>query len=151
MCDKVRYVHTYTATRKQSVPLSTHQRWSADNSECNMCRPTVETLTKPKAWIACVTPEREKVNIPFATQQCQDTHTNLKMMKCVTKFGWTVLSHTLYSHNLPLSYIHLLRLLKDTLHGQCFPRQQHRNDSHEKNGPHSFISDKSTLTMVVTM
>jgi len=47
-------------------------------------------------------------------------HTSLRTQEAITKFGWTVLPHPPYSHDLGPSDFHLFGPLKDTLHGTCF-------------------------------
>jgi len=47
-------------------------------------------------------------------------HTSLQTQEAVAKFGWTVLPHPPYSHDLGLSDFHLFGPLKDTLRGASF-------------------------------
>jgi hypothetical protein len=42
-------------------------------------------------------------------------------MEHIANLGWTVLPHPLYNPDLASSDFHLLRLMKDGLHGQHFP------------------------------
>ena len=79
----------------------------------------VETLTKLKARIAFVRPEkRETLRLQHDNAR---PHTSLKTTECVTKFGWTVLSHPPYSPDLAPSDFYLFGPLKDALRGQRFP------------------------------
>ena len=79
----------------------------------------VETLTKLKARIARVRPEKRET---FCLQHDNARpHTSLKTTECVAKFGWTVLSHPPYSPDLAPSDFHLFGALKDGLRGQHFP------------------------------
>ena len=79
----------------------------------------VETLTKLKARIARVRPEKRET---FCLQHDNARpHTSLKTMECVAKFGWTVLPHPPYSPDLAPSDFHLFAPLKNGLRGQRFP------------------------------
>jgi hypothetical protein len=48
------------------------------------------------------------------------SHTSLKIWEPITKFGWTVLSHPLYSPGLAPSDFHLFGVLKDAVCGMKF-------------------------------
>jgi hypothetical protein len=47
-------------------------------------------------------------------------HTSLRTQEAITKFGWNVLPHPSYIHDLGPSDFHLFGPLKDTLRGTSF-------------------------------
>jgi len=79
----------------------------------------IGTLTKLKAWISRVRPEKKTT---FLLQHDNTRpHTSLKTVEHTANLRWTVLPHPLYSPDLAPSDFHLFRPMKDGLRGQHFP------------------------------
>jgi hypothetical protein len=76
------------------------------------------TLTKPKARISRIRPEKKTT---FLLQHDNAKHhTSLKIMRHVAKFSWTVLPYPPYSPDLVTSVFHLFGLVKDGLCSNIF-------------------------------
>jgi transposase len=54
-------------------------------------------------------------------------NTSLRTQEAIAKFGWTVLPHRPYNHDLGLSDFHLFGPLKDTLCGTSFDDDEHES------------------------
>ena len=78
----------------------------------------IETLTKLKARIARVRPEK-KGNFCLQHDNARP-HSSLRTTECLAKFGWTVLPHPPYSPDLAPSDYHLFSPLKAALRGRHF-------------------------------
>ena len=75
-------------------------------------------MNKLKARIACTRSGRKKTF--FSQHDNARPRASLKITKCVTKFGWTVLSHPPYSPDLAPSHFHQFGPLKEGLRKQHF-------------------------------
>ena len=76
-----------------------------------------KTLQKLKQCYQQVRPNRNPGDMLIQRDNTRP-HTSLRTQEAITKFGWTVLPHPPYSHDLGPSDFHLFGALKDTLHGQ---------------------------------
>jgi len=79
-----------------------------------------DAVTKLNAWTSRVRPDK-KITF-FLQYDNARPHTNVKTVKYIVSLGWTGLSLPLCSLGLVPSDFHLLRLKKDGLYGQQFPR-----------------------------
>ena len=83
------------------------------------CDYYIAMLTKLKAWISIVRPEKKTT---FLLQHDNARpHTSLKTVDHIVNLDWTVLPHPPYSPYLAPSDFHLFGPMKDGLHGQHFP------------------------------
>ncbi len=90
----------------------------------------VETLIKLKARDARVRPEKRET---FRLQHNNaKPYTRLKTMECVTKFGWTVLSHPVYNPDLAPSDFYLFGFPKNELQRSSLNAQERDQENVRK-------------------
>ena len=79
----------------------------------------IDTLKKLKARIQRIRPVLEISKVLLQHDNVR-SHTSLKTLKVISSFGWTTISHSLYSPDLAPSDFHLFESLKENLRERHF-------------------------------
>ena len=79
----------------------------------------IKTLQKLKQRYRRMRPNRNSGGMLIQHDNARP-HTSLRTQEAITKFGWTVLPHCPYSHDLAPSDFHLFGPLKNALRGTMF-------------------------------
>ena len=79
----------------------------------------IRALTELRKRFRGIRPDKNPTEILFQHDSAR-LHTSLKTQEAIPKFGWTVLPHQAYSHDLSPSDFQISGALNDAIHGMKF-------------------------------